>query len=161
MQRFLMVSVVASTLVTALGGCSSKPARPATYPVTGTVTWKGAPLAGATVVLVPTTQGLEAAVGVTDAQGKFKVTTYGGGDGAQAGQYGVKVSKYDSATPAGETPAREITPEEEQALEFATDERPMPPARNLLPKKYESETTSGITHTVGKGPTTLDIVIND
>jgi hypothetical protein len=36
----------------------------------------------------------------------------------------------------------------------------LPPAKNLLPNKYENEATSGITHTVPKGPPTKDISLD-
>jgi hypothetical protein len=104
---------------------------------------------------------VEPAAGITDAEGKYSATTYTAGDGAQAGEYKVKVSKYDTKAPTREEMEKygQVTAEEEQAMVFAADELPTPPAKNLLPKKYESETTSGIVHTVTNGPTTLDIVI--
>ena len=87
-----------SALVTVgivLTGCSSS-SRPPTYPVTGTVTWQGKPLAGAAITFVPTGEG-EAASAITDAEGKYALTTWEAGDGARPGEYRVKVSKQEVA----------------------------------------------------------------
>jgi hypothetical protein len=143
----------------ALCGCSSRPARPPTYPVSGTVTWKGRPVEAARIVFVPIAAGTEAASGVTDASGKYQLTTFVAGDGAQAGEYRVKVSKYDMKKATTDEKKAYMTFEEEQKLVFTGDELPTPPAKNLLPKKFEDDATSGLTHTVAKGPTTLDITI--
>jgi hypothetical protein len=141
-------------------GCSKEPERPPTYPVTGVVKMKDRPLEGARVTFVPTTAGIEAASGVTDAEGKYALTTFSQGDGAQPGSYRVKVAKYDTkggVTPAPDAPV--VSYEEESKLEFAPDEKPHPVARSILPKKYDSEISSGLTHTVPEGPSTFDIKI--
>ena len=157
-STFVSCATLAFALFAALG-CSSGPSRPATYPVSGTVTWKGQPLEAARVVFVPTSPGIEAASGVTDASGKFQLTTFVAGDGAQLGEYRVKVSKYDSKKATTAEKKEYMTFEEEQKMAFSGDELPTPPAKNLLPKKFESETTSGITHSVTKGPSSLTIEI--
>ena len=110
-------------------------------------------------MLVPTSASTEAASGVTDAAGKFHLTTFVAGDGAQPGEYHVKVSKYDSKKPTTAEKKEYLTFEEEQKMVFTGDELPTPPAKNVLPKKYDSPATSGITHTVTKGKSTLDISI--
>ena len=144
--------------IATLAGCSSRSRKPPTYPVTGTVTWKGKPVTNATVILIPAGgASQESAAGVTDASGKFQLTTYNLNDGAHAGEYQVKVSQYDTKPPAAKNET--ITMEEEQKLAFSGQEIPTPPSKNLLPKKYESESTSGLAHTVTKGPTTLEITI--
>ena len=132
--------------------------RPPTYPVSGTVTWQGNPVEGARVVFVPT-GSQESAAGITDAAGKYQLTTFVAGDGAEPGEYRVKVAKYDIKQPTKEETQKFITQEEEQKIVFAQDERPTPPAKNLMPKKYESEITSGITHTVTTSATTLNITV--
>ena len=160
MNRFASLVVLLLCAATAVtGGCSSGVRRPPTYPVSGTVTQKGKPLEGAAVVFVPTDASAEAATGVTDAAGKYQLTTFIAGDGAQAGEYKVKVSKYSNQKATTAEKKQYMTIEEEQKMAFAKDELPTPPAKNLLAKKYESEATSGIVHTVPKGASTLDIAI--
>jgi hypothetical protein len=114
----------------------------------------------ATVVFVPAEGAThEPATGIADASGTFTLSTFLSGDGAQPGEYRVKVSKYDSKAPTKSEKEQYLSYEDEQKRSFATDELPTPPAKNLLPKKYESETTSGLVHTVTKAPTTLNIAI--
>ena len=70
-------------------GCGS--GRLATLPVTGTVTFRGQPVAGAAVNFLSETG--PAAWGSTDQQGRFQLTTFDTNDGAAAGSYGVTISK--------------------------------------------------------------------
>lgn len=83
-----------------LNGCGdgADVGRQPVFPVTGTVTMHGAPLADATVAFAPQA-GQPTAVGRTDAQGKFKLTSYEYGDGAAAGSFRVVISKT-AASPA-------------------------------------------------------------
>ena len=75
-------------LLTACG-----PAPLPTHPVSGTVTKKGQPVAGAAVTFVPDSADGRSAVGVTDANGAFKLTTQEQDDGAMLGSYKVTVAK--------------------------------------------------------------------
>jgi hypothetical protein len=143
-----------------LPGCSSEPEKPPTFPVTGTVTMKGKTLENTRIIFVPM-QGGAPASGITDKDGKYSLTTNTSGDGAQAGTYGVKVAKYDGkAPPEPVEPAKQLTYEEEQKLQFAPDEKPHPVAKSILPKKYDNEGTSGLSHTVKDAPSTFDIKID-
>lgn len=153
-------SFAAMTLLVAslLTGCAQEPERPPTFPVSGVVTSNGKPVDRATVVFVASSPGVESAVGITNAEGKYQLTTYSQGDGAQAGEYRIKVSKYDMKAPTADEKQQYMTQEQEQKIYFE-DERPTPPSKNLLPKKYENESTSGLTHTVKDAPSTLDIDI--
>lgn len=156
MTRFAATGVLMLAGIMA-GGCSSGTGRAPTYQVTGTVTLKGQPLEGATVAFVPAEGGShEAATGITDAAGKFKLSTFLADDGAQAGDYRIKVSKFDIKKPTKEEQDRYISIEEEQKIQFG-DEKPTPPAKNLLDKKFASEATSGFTHTVKKGANTVEL----
>lgn len=150
--------VVAVALAAVLAGCFSR-SRPATYPVSGTVTWKGRPVEGARVVFVPQDPGGQAAAGITDAQGRYRLTTFVEGDGALEGEYRVKVTKYDIRNPTQAEKQAYLSIEDEQKMRFAGDELPTPPARNLLPKQYEDENSSGIVHKVPRQASTLDIAI--
>ncbi len=73
---------------------------PATQPTTGTVTFQGEPVAGATVLFIRgdgTLTAGELAMGRTDADGRFRLTTHVSGQqeaaGAMAGDYVVTISK--------------------------------------------------------------------
>lgn len=139
-------------------GCPAGSSNPKTYPVVGSVTKGGKPVAGAQIVFVSVEQGGQSAFATTDAEGKYQLMTFEPNDGALPGTYVVKISKYEGGgAPAG-TEVRNLTPEEESKL-YNPDEKAPPPPKNELPPKYASEVTSGLKHTVSTSPTTFDIEI--
>jgi hypothetical protein len=142
--------VVLLLLVVALVvGCQPAGAdRPATFKVTGTVTMGGAPLEGASVMFVPKTPPGNAASGITDASGKYALSTFGGDDGAVPGDYFVVVRKYEAAAPATGGTAAPAGGEVEQDADFTGEAVTEEGAKNLLPEKYASPATSGFTATV-------------
>jgi len=113
-----------------LAGSCAKSAGPTTYPVTGVITRKGAPVEGALVVFLPLSEekSVLASQDITDREGRFVMRTHQGKeqykDGMQPGDYGVTVTK----------------------LEVVSDMSR--PPRNLLPKQYSSVTTSKLRATV-------------
>lgn len=74
--------------------------RPPTYPVSGTVTFKGTPLEGATVVFQSNGAQTQAAVGRTDKEGHFQLRTFEEGDGAIAGEHRVAITCVQTEGPA-------------------------------------------------------------
>jgi len=155
MQRFVLL--LAWVAVGIVAGCSS--GRPKTFQVSGTVTMKGQPVEGATVVFVPPDgASYQAAMGITDATGTFKLSTFNGNDGAQEGEYRIKVSKFNVKKPTKEEQERYISIEEERKMQFG-DDKPAVPAKNLLPGKYNDEAMSGLTYTVKRGPNTVPLAL--
>ncbi len=134
-----------------ISGCSgSAPeieGREKTFPVTGTVTLDGNPLAGATVTFHGPMVGKGgkpglSAVGTTDADGKFRLTTYEANDGAAAETYQVSITKVE-AVETSASPEGEYVPPEAKA-------RPAAP-KSLVPEKYTSPEKSGLSATVTDG----------
>jgi hypothetical protein len=140
-------------------GCSNNSDQPTVYPVSGKVTFKGQPVEGASVVFVPSRPGGQAASGTSDASGKYKLTTYNAADGALPGKYNVKVFKYDKTGRDPSKSVQNLSDEEDQAIFKENVTGAATPPKNLLPKKYERETDSGLSHSVTDGPTTFDITI--
>jgi hypothetical protein len=153
--QFALASL--ATVGFVLTGCSSS-SRPPTYPVTGTVTFQGKPVAGAFVTFVPTGEKGTAASAITDAEGRYALTTWDAGDGAQPGEYRVKVSKQEQAAVDPSKLVQNLTTEEEQKI-YVENKNPPPPAKRVIPIKYENEQTSGLIHTVEAKATTFDIKI--
>lgn len=133
---FLTLLVAAS--LSLLAGCGSK--LPATASATGTVLYRGEPVEGAVVVFSRDSGKLadgEMALGKTDAQGRFQLTTHIGGQsdvqGATPGQYQVTVSKR--------VPPRGMSPSEYQALvdaaQKANEAGPAPPNAKQPPQLVE------------------------
>lgn len=147
----LMAGALFSILAITVGcGDSGVP----TYPVSGTVTGSdGSPVEGAAVSFVADGDGAADAVGVTDASGKYTLTTKGK-KGAQVGSYKVTIAKYIGG--ADQDVATEV-PDLEDVLDV-TDEYPEgeepqdrdgdAASKNELPEKYGSAATSGLTATV-------------
>ncbi len=137
-----------------LVGCGS--GFPKTYKVAGTVKLGGKPVDGALVTFVPS-DGTKSAVGSTNAQGEFKLSTFGPGDGAQPGSYKVTITKT-STPPATATPA--LQPGVIASGDIGDDYAPptgneggkggSSAPKNLLPAKYASEATSGLIATVAE-----------
>lgn len=95
-QGTLLVSASVFVVV-ALASCSktSPPAGPQAFPVEGAVTFRGKPAEGFRVVFNPAEGwgGAEfAPSGVTDADGRFQLHSYGENDGAPKGEYVVTFS---------------------------------------------------------------------
>jgi len=86
MRRWLAVGGVLAGFLAA--GCGQSP----TVKVTGTVTIKGQPAENVQVTFLPA-EG-RAATGVTDAQGRFELSTFKPGDGAMPGQQTVTLGEY-------------------------------------------------------------------
>jgi hypothetical protein len=139
-------------------GCAQDAGVP-TFPVSGTVTLNGAPAAGIAVSFVPDGSG-ESAVGVTDATGKYTLTTRKSGDGAVPGRYKVTMAKYEGK----ETPTTD--PSQAHANYDISNEYPpgynpdavpeAPPSQNLLPAQYSDPATSGFSAEVVKGENTYN-----
>ena len=132
---FRLELLVALLLTVLLSGCGAKPpagAKP-TKKVTVTVTYKGAPVEGAVVTFV--NQDPPSANGRTDAQGKARLKTYIDGDGATLGSHKVMIEK--SIAEGGQTVGSDDPSYDPNA----------PPAKvkYLVPQKYSSIATSGLT----------------
>jgi hypothetical protein len=125
------------SIAIAIVGCSDRPAnRPATYPVSGIVQFSGSPVAGATVGFQSKQPQGRSASAITDAQGRYKLTTFSVGDGAPPGNYGVIVLKYKETASAS-------------GGEYRPVQGPEPPPQHELPPKYAAAATSGLEATVG------------
>lgn len=141
------------TILVVLTGCSGSN-LPATYPVTGTVTYNGKPVEGAAVTLVPSGENGRSAGGETNVEGKFSVKTYispqDQPEGAVSGEYTITVSKLEKRElPEGMKP--------EEAIRVFRD---MGPPKQLLPKQYGSPNTSKLKVTItdtAPEPLTLDL----
>ena len=98
MHKKLLALLCVGVMITIAGcGASNLP----TTPVTGTVTYDGEPLEGATVTLTPDagSAGSRSASGISDASGNFVITTVftdgATSEGALAGSYMIRVSKLE------------------------------------------------------------------
>lgn len=126
-QRSLNVLILAAVVAWGVTGCG--PARPATLPATGEVTYNGQPVSGAQVMfLSPDGRPANA---TTDAAGKFTLTTFEEGDGALPGTHQVTINKHTTLP--------------------STPENPYPQSKNELPARYGRADLSQLTAEVKSG----------
>lgn len=135
-------------------GCG-KSDRPAIAKASGRVTLAGAPVAGATVSFQPVAGGRPCS-GVTDSSGVYQMTSYDANDGAPVGEHRVVIIKI--AGPGASVPA-EASPAEDPSMSLSTmagpgedgQAPPQPETQYLVPQKYSSPETSGLTVKVPEG----------
>ncbi len=138
MYRLVLASfaLVCSAILIGCGGPAEDPNRPATVAVSGTVTYNGQPIEGATVAFLPKVPAGTGASGRTDASGKFGLTAFQPGDGAVPGSYLVTIVKTE-AQGGGE-------------VQEDSSAAPAVP-KSLLPEKYGNPQGSGLTAEVKEG----------
>jgi len=126
-------------LVAVASGCG--PSRPATTTVTGTVTYDGKPVEGASVAFVP--EKGAPAVGTTDASGKFSIP------GAILGASKVTIAKMSggATAAAGGMPANPTPADMAKMAAAASGKKPEAP-KSEIPEKYGRVISSGLTATV-------------
>ena len=156
------------TLISAMllqSGCSG-PDRPKMASVTGIVSYKGAPVAGATVSFSSATAPRNAS-GVTDETGKYRLTTFENNDGAILGDHKVTIFKPDPAAKDDSPKPTDVSTEGGGAsggsIKLATTlptadagKGPMPNLKSagpksLLPSKYVDALKSGLAAKVVEG----------
>jgi predicted small lipoprotein YifL len=168
-MKLLNRFIVLSCLTLVIAGCGEK--KPATFPVTGTVTLDGKAVEGAQITFVGEPPEKSAAT-VTKADGSYEMATFDAGDGALPGSYKIMVTKYPSdpggPSPYGNPPVESTAPVEQSAEAISEaygkaysgpPKKGAPPKApaNELPMKYASTVTSGLTFTVEEKPNKFDI----
>jgi hypothetical protein len=148
--RWLVPAITACAGLAGNSGCGPK--GPALEAATGVVTLDGEPVDAATVTLVPSGGAGGIASAITDAAGRFTITTVVPGLGARAGiaagDYAVTVTKMASSadgSPASDDPGF-VPPVPENAA---------PKINYLVPKGYSEPTKSGLKATISKGKNEL------
>lgn len=128
----LVVAFLATALCTLAAGCA-KEVHKAVYPVHGQVLLNGKPLADAIVSFHA--QGTQDVFPTahTDPEGRFALTSYQNGDGAPQGDYAISLVCFRSR------PVR----------------RGEGHADNVVPPRYASPTSSGLSATVSPGDNEL------
>ena len=125
--------LLGSVLCLLLGGCGGGHELD-TAVVQGTVLYQGKPLPYGTISFQP--QAGPPAMGKIQADGSFTLSTYGNGDGAIVGPHKVLITA--TATDAGTAPAADSNTE-------------MRAGQSVIPTKYSSFSTSGLTAEVATG----------
>ncbi len=147
-HRRLGFFVFASLIAIGCDGCGGGGTpRPKCAPVSGTVTYKNEPVAGATVTFW-TANAPRAAIGQTDAKGNFQLTTFDPNDGAIVGTHSVTVTKPPESAPAN-------------ATEMATAKPAAAPTKPPLPTKYALASSTPLKFEVKSGSNTAPLELTD
>ena len=137
LSRWNICAIALASLV-CLGCGGSK--HPPTYPVTGTVTYKSQPVAGAQVMFISTAG--PAAEGTTGADGKFSLTTFKPGDGAIGGEHKITIVKMETAA--------------------STDpNNPYGTAKSVLPPRYGNPAQTPLKENVGTSKNEFKFELTD
>ena len=122
--------------------------------VTGTVKYKGEPVKDA-VVTFATEKSPRTAVGMTDAQGKYSLTTLKTNDGAVAGDHTITIFKSPPVSSTNPAPSTTGMAGEDYLKAMAGSKTGKPPSADVvgkeLPAKYSKPATSLLKRTVVAG----------
>jgi len=155
-------------VVVAVVGCGDSGGLPRRYPVSGTVTYNGKPLERGNINFAPDDAKGRAAGG-TISNGRYSLTTQDPDDGALPGKYRVSVVAKETDTskvdlklkPGGGT----LSEQEKNAMAAAYPQKfaakAAAVAKNLIPAKYSSPETSGLTYEVKEQSNTADFPLTD
>jgi hypothetical protein len=127
-------------------GCGGGDEVPPLFPVTGTVTYNGSPVPGATVVFVPEAKQKSKGVvpvrpaGVADDEGNFVLMLTEKHAGAPEGKYKVAITAVEQFGDEDDSEAR----------------RP-----NAIPDKFGNPATSGLTAVVEDGDNVVNFDLKD
>lgn len=162
---YLVVCLLAGLIVAGTSGCGPEgvKGRPPMAKVKGTVKYKGKPVANAAIMF--TMEGApRSAIGTTDADGNFKLTTFDTYDGAFVGTHKVTVTKAASAsTLPGEKTDKDMTADDlaklSQSGKFQEWEKNRKSAE--IPAKYADIKTTPLQSTIEKGENDKNIELED
>lgn len=155
-----ITAFVLAVCMTAMGcseGGAGASKRATVYKVKGKVTYLGNPLIDASVSFSP--QGSQpAAVGRTNDNGEFTLTTYRAGDGAAEGEYKVMITLTDSAPEASAEAAHGTEPGRDYSVSHAGKKGKS--SGNILPAIYSDPTKTPLSEKVaasGENNFTFDL----
>ena len=147
----LSLHVTALVCLGLVAGCSGD-ARVSV--VQGTVTLDGKPVADASVTFMPT-EGGRPAFGITDASGKFQLSTFATGDGALLGIHTVTIMAVDEQVSS----KTEKLAEEYGSLTEVMRPNARPKQVWRTPQRYSEAETSGLEFEVKRGENQADFAL--
>lgn len=152
MRDLLLVAMTG--LVAAGCGSEGRTGSDPVFPVSGVVTYRGQPVAGADVTFFNAEKN-RSAFGRTNDKGEYKLTTFNANDGAVEGQHAVTVMKLEAGPEAAAV--ADIESPEYVPPAFGQSTEPKPP-KSELPEKYADLATSELTATIKPdGPNVVNL----
>ncbi|WP_417847718.1 hypothetical protein [Thalassoglobus sp.] len=162
-MKSILTIILSFAIVPLVAGCGSKSKsnQVEVFPVSGQLTWKGEPVAGADLVFF-NADSEKSAFGRTDDQGRYQLTTFSANDGAVAGQQVITVTKTKAtAEPVAvaETDSTDYVPP--GLIHPGRNQRVAKP-KPILPEKFSSQSTSTLTAVVEENnKNVIDLTLDD
>ena len=146
--------VLIGIVVCLISGCSGSGVT--TAYVEGVITLNGDPVSSATITFSPQNADGQMAVGFSNENGVYKLTTQGGKDegGAIPGNYLVAISKSN-------VPIVDLSAVNYDQQTTASSGASAPRYDSLIPKYYSNPMTSGLTATVDKGKNNIPFELSE
>jgi hypothetical protein len=151
-----------AAILTGLGlvwavGCGDDTGLGRRYPVSGMVTYKGKPVEKGLISFRPTHPEGRAAGGAI-ADGSYSLETAGNNDGALTGTYQVTITARDVDVAKALAEAKAKNPRVPwQLAEFQAQKK----GKSLIPVRYSSPETSGLTREVKEQSNRFDFELTD
>jgi hypothetical protein len=132
-------------LLVLAAGCGDGTGLAKRYPVSGTISYKGTPVATGSITFSPVdVAGGRSATGEIE-DGSYYLTTAVDGDGALPGEYKVSITSRDVNYDQAMAGVEGGMPKQDDVAKAIND------AKDLVPSKYSLPDTSGLTYTVAEG----------
>ena len=155
-------------LTSLLLGCGGGSEHPELVPVTGTVMYNDAPVAGAEVSFFAA-GAPRAASDITDADGKYSLTMFEPGDGTMSGENIITVSKLEggqaavaTATPSSGPPdPTQLANMAQQRMEGGVGAVAALGPKFLVPEKYSKRETTPLKETISATNNKIPIKLVD
>jgi hypothetical protein len=145
-----------SAAVLLLAGCSDSTGLAKRYPVSGTVTYNGAPLAKGNINFIPTgTTEANRAATATIENGQYTLTTATENDGAFPGTYAVTITSTDVDLTQVKANMQGGAGRQEDVARATRN------AKSLIPTKYGFPDQSGLKAEVKSGSNKIDFPLKD
>jgi hypothetical protein len=157
LDRSKAVSMLASLGFVLVLGCGDETGLGRRYPVSGTVTYKGQAVAKGSISFRPTEGGGRPASG-NIAGGTYSLTTAADNDGALPGTYQVSIIARDADVTKAQEEARA---KNKVVFLQKVAAQTHKAAKSLIPTKYESPNTSGLTREVKEQSNRIDFDLTD
>jgi hypothetical protein len=145
-----------SVAVLLLAGCSDTTGLAKRYPVSGTVTYNGAPVAKGNINFIPTgTAATDRAATATIENGRYTLTTATENDGAFPGTYDVTITSTEVDLTEVKANMKGGSGRQDDVLRASRN------AKSLIPTKYGFPEQSGLKADVKSGSNRFDFALKD
>ncbi|MFO0953131.1 MAG: hypothetical protein U0835_18650 [Isosphaeraceae bacterium] len=155
--RRALAPLATAALILSVVGCGDSSGLGKRYPVSGSVTYKGQPVAKGNISFYSTGAGAESRSAFGEIKdGKYSISTQDEGDGAFPGDYLVSITsrEVDSSTTDANAKQSGSGRQDDVAKAYAS-------AKSLIPKKYEVPEQSGLKAKVEAKSNTIDFPLAD